>query len=120
MKLLLPSGVGGDKRILLSPPTPDGRSNFILDFLIYIKERGRPGSAVEIFVRATDGKICIRVIELNGNRASRMTQIPKDKRAFAMGKLGDVCHIVKIAALERDMGESHKRSIFIDGGFERV
>src|SRR3972149_9328649 len=84
-----------------------------------VKECRRAGTAVEIFVGAANGEICIAGVKMDGNRANRMTQIPKYKRAFCVSKFGDALHIVEIAAFEGDMRERDKRGIFIDGVFER-
>ena len=86
--------------IFLPPPTPDGRGEFFLNFFVDVQKRGRAGAAVEIFVGAADGEVCVAVVEVDGDGADGMTEIPKDERAFGVGEFGDALHIVQIAALE--------------------
>ncbi len=106
--------------ILLPPPTPDGRGEYLLNFFVDVQEGGRAGTAVEVFVGAADGEVCVTVVEVDGDGADRVAEIPEDERAFNMGEFGDAAHVVDVAAFEGNVGEGDEGCVFIDGGFECV
>ena len=89
-----------------------------MNSFIDVNETGCAGTAVEVFVGAADGEVCIAVIEVDGDGTDGMAEVPEDECAFAVGEFGDALHIVNVAALEEDMRERDDGCVFVDGGFK--
>ncbi len=77
-------------------------------------ERRRAGSAVQIFVAATDREVGIGPAHVNGQRPGRMRQIPDRQRADAMRGGRERRHVVQRTAAIVDLRQQQHAHRFIE------
>lgn len=69
-------------------------------------------SAVEEFVAAADGEVCAGFVEVDGDCACGMGEVPDHECALVVGGLGDVFHVVAGAGAVVDVGEGDCGELF--------
>lgn len=75
------------------------------------KASHRAGPGIAVLVRTPGSEVNVPVMQLDGDIAVRMSEIPPDQDPAGMRMLGNLLHIEELAGIILDTGEENKSSV---------
>ena len=74
-----------EELLALPEPAPDRRAQLRLELGSHVQEGGRPRPRVEVLVRAAHGEVGAARVQLHGDGAGGVAQVPEGQRARLAG-----------------------------------
>ena len=99
----------------MTEPARQGSRELTLKRLGDIKECGRTGASIKVFVATADGQFGAALVQFDRDRARTVAQIPEDARAGLFRRCVQSLHVMHTARAVIYLCDQRNGDLFIEG-----